>query len=81
MNTDAISKEPFVFIDGTGKPFKVALWGVEWWMFYWHEGQKSWVSLRKITEEYVREFRPRALKPEHAKLYDDLHDQFSKAKR
>lgn len=70
--------EPFVFIDNDHMPYKAARWGGEWWLFYWHLGQKSWVSLRKVSGDELREMRKVAMPPEQAKLYDDLHDKFTK---
>ena len=69
--------DPFVFIDDNSRPYKAMRWGGEWWLFYWHEGQKSWVSLRKASGDELRILRDRALKPERAKLYDDAHDAFT----
>lgn len=69
--TDAIGREPFVFIDGAGEPYKVVMiGGKERWLCYWHTAQKSWVTLRKITEDEAREFKPRAISPEHAAMYE-----------
>jgi hypothetical protein len=69
---------PFVFLDRDSRPFKAMRWGGEWWLFYWHEGQKSWVSLRPVGGDELRKCRPHALPPEQAKLYDDLHAQFER---
>ncbi len=69
--------EPFVFLDVVAhRPYKAMRWGGEWWLFYWHEYQKSWVSFRKVSGEELRGLRPLALSADKAKLYDDLHKQF-----
>lgn len=69
--------EPFVFLDVVAKrPYKAMRWGGEWWLFYWHEYQKSWVSLRPVSGEELRGLRPLAMPPDQAKLYDDLHQEF-----
>lgn len=71
--------EPFTFLDVVQhRPFKATQWGGEWWLFYWHEGQKSWVSLRKADSDELEWLRPLALPPEQAKLYDDFHEQFER---
>lgn len=71
--------EPFVFLDVVAKrPYKAMRWCGEWWLFYWHEYQKSWVSLRPVSGDELRGLRPLALPPEQAKMYDDLHDAFTK---
>ncbi len=68
--------EPFVFIGEAGQPLKAMRWGGEWWLFYWHERQRSWVSFRKVSGDELRLLRPHALPKEQAKLYDDLHKKF-----
>ncbi len=70
--------EPFVFPGVVEhRPFKAMRWGGEWWLFYWHEHQKSWVSLRQVSDDDLKLLRTLALPPEQAKLYDDLHDKFA----
>ena len=78
MNSDQRDShpEPFVFLSVIDdRPFKAARWGGEWWFFYWHEAQKSWVSHRPALPEELRLLRQRALPPEQAKLYDDMHEK------
>lgn len=69
--------EPFVFLDVVERrPYKAMRWGGEWWLFYWHKYQQSWVSLRPVTGDELRGLRPLALSPDKAKLYDDKHAAF-----
>lgn len=70
--------EPFVFIDDNSRPYKALRWGGKWWLFYWHAAKK-WVSLRPVTGDELRLMRQRALPPEQAKLYDDLHAKNERA--
>jgi hypothetical protein len=65
--------EPFVFLDQNHRPFKAMMWGDEWWLFYWHDAQKSWVSLRKASGPELYQMRKLELPKDQAKLYDDLH--------
>jgi len=67
--------EPFTFLDDLKQPIKAQRWGGEWWLFYWHESSKSWVSLRKVSGDDLRGFRKRAMSDADARFYDDLHAQ------
>lgn len=62
--------EPFVFIDDANRPYKAMRWSGEWWLFYWHDAQSNWVSLRKVGGDELRELRPQAVPPEQADLYE-----------
>lgn len=73
--------EPFTFIDSMDRPFKAQRWGDQWWLFYWHEGQKSWVSLRPADGKELYQMRKLALPDDQAKLYDDLHAKFEKGQK
>lgn len=56
--------------------YRVAPWGTddeELWMFYWHEAQKNWVSLRKITRFEARVLEQVAIPQEHADIYHRQH--------
>ncbi len=63
---------PFTFLDGHGRPFKAQPWGKDgpWWLFYWHEGQKGWVSLRPVDATYLKAWRGRAMSAEDAAKYE-----------
>lgn len=81
MNADQKDShpEPFTFMDAFGRPYKAMRWGTppEWWLFYWHKGQKSWVSLRPANHDDLRAARRVAIPAAEAKLYDDLSDKFN----
>lgn len=70
-----LSEKGFVFLDDKRRPYLCSLWGGKPWLFYWHEHQKSWVSLREVTFDEVRAL-PNNLTEAGQKFYNDLHDKF-----
>jgi hypothetical protein len=59
MNDDS-----FVFLDDRPWPFHVRKHGDAWWLYYWSEGKKGFVSMRAITHEEMERFRLEAA-PQH----------------
>ncbi|MDB6027544.1 MAG: hypothetical protein JWM68_3767 [Verrucomicrobiales bacterium] len=63
-------KIDFVFIDGTGKPFRVMEMSTgKIWLCRWHEGQKGWVTNREVEEQEVFTFLALAIPVEDALVY------------
>lgn len=65
---ELLDKKGFVFLDMANKPYRIAMWGNEAWLFYWHP-DKKWVSLRPITQSEVWNFQKRELPKEQQLLY------------
>ncbi len=68
--------EPFTFLCAEGKPVRAERWGGEWWFFYWHEHQKSWVSLRRASPHDLMIARRAAMSRKDEQIYQDLHRQW-----
>lgn len=64
-----LGKDDFVFLDDRPWPYLVKMTSDGWWLYYWSEGSKNFVSLRKLTQGDVDRFRPSALPAEQADLY------------
>lgn len=66
----------FVFIDATGKPFRVLEMPTgKIWLCRWHEGQKNWVTDREIDEAETFRFLPLAIPQEDAAVYHRIADR------
>jgi hypothetical protein len=79
---EVFGPDDFVFLDKMFNPFFVHNMSPEgepeaWWMHYWHENQRSWVSLRKITEQEREECRKRSLSRLVAEIYFKRTEQQS----
>lgn len=68
-----LSEKGFVFIDDKNTPYWVRKWGNGAWIFYWHDGQKSWVSYRQINQSEVWEFNSRSIADDQAEIYHAQH--------
>lgn len=69
-----LGEDDFVFVNGYLNPYFVRNIKPdgepeEWWLHYWHAGQRGWVTLRKISETEREQFRLRSFSREHAELY------------
>lgn len=68
-SSDLFGAGSFVFLDDRPWPFMVNKTTDGWWLYYWSEGQKNFVTMRSLTEQEVERFRAHALPPEQAKHY------------
>jgi hypothetical protein len=68
---DALGDDGFVFLDDRPWLFMVSRVQLgEWWLYYWSQGSKSFVKMRKLfAEEVELRFRPLAITHENAALY------------
>lgn len=64
------SHNDFVFIDDCSNPYRVRESSDGHWMYYYNEGSKSWVSLRKVTIEERQQMFDLALPQDKANLYE-----------
>lgn len=62
----------FVFIDERPWPYLVSKINGGWWLYYWADGRKNFVTLRKLSPEDIERFRPIALSEDQARLYFEL---------
>lgn len=65
----------FIFLDDNRRPFLCRMWNDSAWLFYWHRHQKSWVSLRRVTQSEIWTF-PHNLTDEQQQHYHDAHDKW-----
>ena len=73
---DILDEKGFVFIDGNNKPFWCRMYGGSPWYMYWHEGQKSWVTLREVNGSEVMVAHESAISNEQAEIYHKQHKEF-----
>lgn len=69
------NNDRFVFLDDYNRPYLVSEWGEnnEWWLFYWHEANKKFVSLRPInSQSEMWSFAGKKLSQEEADKYLNL---------
>lgn len=59
----------FVFLDDRPWPYFVSDRSGEWWLYYWSDGNKCFVTLRKITLQDCAKFSANALPHNQAKFY------------
>ncbi len=67
MDAELNQTKPFVFLDSTGRPFKVAPLDGTLWLWYWRGG---WHGLRTIDPAYAREWKGREITAEEAAKYE-----------
>lgn len=66
-----LDEKGFVFIDSTNKPFKICLISKSPWLFYWHNYNKTWVSLRPVNQTEIFQFSKHKISLEQQNLYDN----------
>ena len=45
-----MNRNGLVFLDALSRPYYSTIIGTEPWLCYWHEYQKSWVTLRPVEK-------------------------------
>lgn len=73
---DLLDEKGFVFLDSASRPYWCCMYHGEPWFMYWHECQKSWVTLRKCSGSEVMLANQKALPEDQANLYHKLHKEF-----
>lgn len=76
MALEQLDEKGFVFIDGNSRPYWCRMYYNEPWFMYWHEGNKSWVTLRKVTQTEVWQANEMAISDELAEIYHEQHRKF-----
>ena len=71
-----LDENGFVFLDDNNRPYWIAMRYGEPIIAYWHEGNKSWVNLRKATQSDIWMGNKRALPDDQAEIYHKQHKQF-----
>lgn len=72
MVLQKLDEDGFVFIDGNNRPYWCRMYGDKPWWMYWHEGQKSWVTLRQVNQTEVWSANEMAISDEQAEQYHKL---------
>lgn len=72
---EQLTEKGFVFIDERHKANWCRMVEDEPWLFYWHEGNKTWVTLRKVTQMDVWRFYEKDIGETEAKIYHDTNAQ------
>lgn len=70
-NGNWLGEDGFVFIDDRPWAFMVSRTQFgEWWLYYWSDSSKTFVTMRKLSDVEVEwRFRPLAMSREKAELY------------
>ena len=66
---ERVCENDFVFLDHAHRPYRVRKSDAELWLYYWSKS-KTWVSLRKCTDDEAMQYIEGALKPAMAKHYE-----------
>ena len=62
--------DQFVFLDDRPWPYLVRqMSDGDWWLCYWADSAKNFVTMRKLTTDEVDQFRPMALPQDQADRY------------
>ena len=73
-----LDEKGFVFIannQGVTLAYWCRIWNDEPWFFYWNEGSKGWVSLRRVNQSDIWFANNQSIPEEQAKIYHDLHNK------
>ena len=73
---ETLDEKGFVFLDGNNRPYWCRMYGGNPWYMYWHEGQKSWVTLRRVNGSEVMIAHVKALPEYMAEIYHKQHNDF-----
>jgi len=71
-----LNDKGFVFIDIDSKPYWCRMYDNAPWFLYWNEGQKSWVTLRKVNQTEIWQAYQRVIPKEQAEMYHSSHRKF-----
>lgn len=75
---EKLDEKGFVFIDNNNRPYWCRLYYGSPWFMYWHDAQKSWVTLKKVTELDVAFANGHKISEEMAEHYHKLHSEFER---
>jgi hypothetical protein len=76
MTLEQLDEKGFVFIDENNRPFWCRMYGGRPWFMRWHEGQKSWVTLKPVNQMDVWMAHEKKISDEQAELYHKKHEEF-----
>lgn len=68
-SSELLGESGFVLLDDRPWPYAVSKNLGSWWLYYWSEGRKAFVSMRGLEDDEVEKLRVHALPPEKAELY------------
>lgn len=71
-----LNEKGFVFIDENKRPYWCRIYSGAPWFMYWHEAQKSWVTLREVSQTEVWQANKMAIPEEQAETYHKRHKEF-----
>ena len=70
-----LDEKGFVFIVNN-RPYWCRMYGGNPWFMYWHDGQKSWVTLRRVNQTEIWMANENAISEDLAQIYHDMHKEF-----
>jgi len=68
ITLDKLDEKGFVFLDDNSNPYRCAILDSQPWLFYWNKGQKTWVTLRPVSQSEIQSF-PHNLTQEQQNMY------------
>lgn len=72
---EILDEKGFVFLSNNGNPYLCRMWGGIPWLFYWHNIENHWVSLRPVSQMEIFSL-PHNLTMEQQEEYHQLHEKF-----
>jgi hypothetical protein len=73
---DKLDEKGFVFIDDNSRPFWCCMYFGNPMYMYWHEAQKSWVTLRVINQVDIWRAYEKKIPDDQAEIYHKQHSEF-----
>ena len=73
----SLDEKGVVFLDGSNRPYCIAMWNGTPWLFYWHP-DNHWVTLRPASQSEVLSV-PHNLTANEQALYWKIHDEHNKS--
>lgn len=74
--SNQLTEKGFVFIGSDHKPYLCCMYGGEPWFMWWHEYDKTWITLRRVNQTEIFFAHENAMAPEHQDMYHELHQEY-----
>ncbi len=71
-----LNEKGFVFIDKNNRPYWCCIYHEIPMFMYWHEGQKSWVTLREVNQTEIWQANEMKIPSWQAEIYHEQHNKF-----
>jgi len=72
---EELDEKGFVFIGNDNRPYWCCMYYDSPWFMYWNDGQKSWVTKRKVNQTQIWVAMERKIPDEQAEIYHRQHEE------